>query len=519
MQLRALITGLVPALLALQVYAASSVAFDEDKPYFTFEYATDSPAKNNWIALYPKDYDPANPDQQSHYLFWNYGAGSNGTTTITPSWLAPGEYTAWYLAKAGYEKLAGPIAVLNKGERGPIEFITSNVTTQNAREGAPNFSAAIGGYVKNRIQPPTFRLVSDSSKSGWVKVSTDGIITGNPIKGDRGVTTVVIEATAENNSRALLRVTIPVVPSYAPMVDKLKITTMNIWIGGAYVHNSHYKQVSYLASTNADVITLQETIAPGNAGTRLANALGYYHHDKGDKAILTRYPIVENITADDAADAVRIQLDGPESEIIVYTAHLGYDPYGPYDFCFSHMTPEQVTQREIDSGRTPQIMSITADIKKLLGNADKVPVFLTGDFNAPSQLDWNNATKDAHCGVGYFEWPTSKYPLAIGLKDTFRELYPDPVKFPAFTWSPVHTAAQEPPDRIDFMYHGGGVTALRSKPNMVGKPMLVPDQWENEWPTDHKSFESLYQLKSSAQRPKKCIDRPKMKRAADPTLC
>ncbi|KAJ6780082.1 hypothetical protein PWT90_01011 [Aphanocladium album] len=512
MQLRTLVAAVVPALLCWQANAASTLKFNSDKPNYTFDYTTTTPDKSNWVAIYPKGYDPDNADQRRQYLYWSYAPDAQGTIQIQVAWSYPGEYTAYFLAQNGYTKLDGPVKVVNRGETGPIEFIVSNFTTQNARE-EESFSARVGGLVKNRLQPPSFKLVSDSSKTSWVKVGTDGLISGTPAKADRGTTTVVVEATAENGSKNTLSVIIPVLPCYAPMVDKLKITTMNIWIGGAYVNNSHYKQVSYLASTNSDVIGLQETIAPGNAGTRLAKALGYYHHDKGDKAILSRYPIVEDLAANEAADAVRIQLDGKDSEIIFYTAHLGYDPYGPYDFCFSNMTAEQVTAREAESGRTPQIMDISSAIEKLMPNADKVPVFLTGDFNAPSQLDWTEATKDAHCGVGYYEWPTSKYPLAAGLKDTYRELYPDPATHPGITWSPLHPASQEPPDRIDFIYHGGsGATALESFPNIVGTPEFSPNQWNNEWPTDHKSFEALYQLQPSAQRKKTCIDRPKPKK-------
>lgn len=509
MHLRTLVAALVPAMLTWQAGAASASAsastlqFNADKPVFSFDYTTSAADKTNWVAVYPKGYDPARADQRTQYLYWTYAPDSRGTVQIQPAYVEPGEYTAYFLAKDGYNKLVGPVRAVNRGETGPIEFIVSNFTTQNARE-TEAFSARVAGLVKGRLQPPVFKLVSDSSDSEWVKVGRDGLISGTPTKGDEGTTTVVVGATAENGSKTTLEVTIPVVAVDAPMVDQLKVTTMNIWIGGAFVYKSHYKQVSYLASTNSDVIGLQETIKPGDAGTRLAKALGYYHHDKGDKAILSRYPIVENLDANEAADAVRIQLDGKDSEIIFYTAHLGYDPYGPYDFCFSNMTADQVTQREAESGRTPQIMDISAAIAKLLPNADKVPVFLTGDFNAPSQLDWIEATKDAHCGVGYYEWPTSKYPLEAGLKDTYRELYPDPAQDPAVTWSPVHPASQEPPDRIDFMYYGGnGVKPLASKPNIVGTPKFVPDQWMNEWPTDHKSFESLYQLLPSAQRKKR----------------
>ncbi|MBG9733118.1 hypothetical protein [Paenibacillus alvei] len=36
-----------------------------------------------------------------------------------------------------------------------------------------------------------------------------------------------------------------------------------------------------------------------------------------------------------------------------------------------------------------------------------VPMFLTGDFNVPSHLDWTEETKEGHFGVTV-EWPVSK---------------------------------------------------------------------------------------------------------------
>lgn len=512
MQLKQLITALVPALLLWSASAQSTLKYAEDKPAFTFDYTTSSPSTSNWVAIYPKGADPANASDKGKYIVWRYAPYQKGTVQLPPGSMLPGEYTAWFLANNGYNKLAGPTKAVFRGDEGPVQFIVDEFTTQNARE-RDAFSARVGGLLKARATPPAFRLITDTSRSGWVRVASDGLISGTPAKGDRGETTVIVGVTAENLSNATLQVTIPIVPFYAPLVDKLKVTTMNLWIGGKYVDDSHVKQVKYLVSTNSDVIAFQETIAPGDAGTRLAKALGYFHQDKGDMAIVSRYPISETVDAgDNAAMATRIQLDGPESQIVVFTVHLGYTPYGPYDFCRSNMTPEQVLQREAQSGRTPQITAITAQVKKYMDNADKVPVFLTGDFNAPSQLDWTDATKDQHCGVGYFEWPTSKLPLDAGLIDTFRYINPNPAREPGDTWSPVNPAPAEPQDRIDFIYHGGnGVKALTAIANMVGTPKPNPDVRGNEWTTDHKSVEALYDVLPIAQRPRKCVPKPKHK--------
>lgn len=39
--------------------------------------------------------------------------------------------------------------------------------------------------------------------------------------------------------------------------------------------------------------------------------------------------------------------------------------------------------------------------------SDKIPLFICGDFNTPSHLDWVESTKSNH-GGWVFEWPTTK---------------------------------------------------------------------------------------------------------------
>ncbi|KAJ3480819.1 hypothetical protein NLG97_g7975 [Lecanicillium saksenae] len=207
------------------------------------------------------------------------------------------------------------------------------------------------------------------------------------------------------------------------------------------------------------------------------------------------------------SSAAHVNLDGPDSSIIVWSAHLGYTLYGPYDICFDHKGVDTVLQHEKESGRTPQMQEIIDVIKTQLPNSNKVPVFLVGDLNAPSQLDWTEANKGNHCNYGYIPWPTSDIPLKAGLTDSYRELYPDPAKNPGITWSPVHSASDEPPDRLDFMYYHGAVKVKSSEPVMVGQPKNVPNQANNEWPSDHKSFESVCELLPSAQRKKRCLDK------------
>jgi hypothetical protein len=73
----------------------------------------------------------------------------------------------------------------------------------------------------------------------------------------------------------------------------------------------------------------------------------------------------------------------------------------------------------------------------VLENADEVPVILTGDFNAPSHLDWTPEAASSHDGVHGVAWPTSKRVVGDGMKDSFREVNPQPELQGGVTWSPI----------------------------------------------------------------------------------
>src|SRR5690606_21947384 len=133
-------------------------------------------------------------------------------------------------------------------------------------------------------------------------------------------------------------------------------------------------------------------------------------------------------------------------------------------------------------------------MKPRLDTADSSPVFLTGDFNAPSHQDWTTATAHLHGAAGPIRWPASTQVVAAGMIDSFRAFHPDPLNEPGFTWSPVHQEG-EPQDRIDSIYHKGyGVVVKSSRVFNTGVPATV-GPWsahgdlsavrKNPWPSDH----------------------------------
>lgn len=480
-----------------------SISVSDSEPVFTFNYQTPHADSKNWIAIYHSfGGGPESQKFDSGSLTWAYAPESNGTVKVDASDLQPGlAYRAFFLAKNGYKWLASPIDIFNPGS-GTFKFITDQLTTHNAREGEP-FEATLAGMLENpRDAHSRFAKGksngTDASTNGWVNVSEDGVISGTPpTYSGNSTTKFIVEALGTDGSTTELTVAIPVVPKGESMVKELTVLSFNLWFGGTQVKNYHAKQIRFIANSGADIVGLQEST--GGHAIRLAKAMGWDYWQGNDVGIISRYPMVKQYAPVDGAGAVRIALDR-NHEINFWNCHLGYTPYGPYDFCFDHLSPEQVLKNEAKSRRTPQIINIMKQMEDHLSSSSRTPVIFTGDFNAPSHLDWTNATKKLHCGTGYFPWPTSKHPVDAGLIDSFREVHPDPLAEPGITWSPIYldnNGRDEPKDRIDFIYHKGLKTQT-SEAVVVGQPRAQPDHYNNEWPSDHAAMKTVFKVERNS---------------------
>lgn len=105
-------------------------------------------------------------------------------------------------------------------------------------------------------------------------------------------------------------------------------------------------------------------------------------------------------------------------------------------------------------------------------------------------LDWQSGGR----GI---EWPTSTMVALAGYDDAFRRVHPCATSVPGHTWSPIISEADEPRDRIDYVFvrgaaaldacaatatpsAGAPIPALRqvgSASHQLGKHL------ENDWPT------------------------------------
>ncbi|WP_263053859.1 HAD-IA family hydrolase [Streptomyces avicenniae] len=289
----------------------------------------------------------------------------------------------------------------------------------------------------------------------------------------------------------------------APAPPELRVLSWNLWFGGTRVDDHHAKQLRVLRETRADIVGIQEN---AGAAADLAAALGWHHHTVGrNLAILSRHPLVARYGTPEPSGyggiGVRVDLGGGRA-VVVWTAHLNPEPYGPYDALLDGRPAADLPVREAESGRVRQMRGLLAAMEGHLAAADVTPVILTGDLNAPSHLDWTAAAAPARGGRGPVAWPVSRAAEAAGLRDAYRTVHPDPVAAPGATWSPVRPAhpdgsgRAEPQDRIDYvLYAGSGLRVTSARTHVTGAPRPYPDVRGNAWPSDHAAVLATFLMR------------------------
>ncbi len=281
--------------------------------------------------------------------------------------------------------------------------------------------------------------------------------------------------------------------SYANSVMPLSVMTFNIENGGTQVDFD--RVVLAIKQSGADMVGIQE--AWGHT-PRLAHALGWKYYDKREH-ILSRYPLFEALS--DPGTYVLAEVK-PGQFVAMANMHLPDDPYGP-DLIKQGADVNTVIKNE-EKVRLPTALPF---INSMASFAEQgMPVFLTGDFNSPSSLDWTANTVNVLPGHRYaIAWPVTKTIGEKGLVDSYRAIYPDPIKYPSYTWPSKRPIAQHSfdgfnpsstdlPVRIDFIFTGGHSKVIKSY--IVGEAHTqdVTISIPNPWPSDHRAVVSRFEV-------------------------
>ena len=320
--------------------------------------------------------------------------------------------------------------------------------------------------------------------------------------------------------------------------DRLSVLQFNVWQEGTKVEGGFDKLVEIVAASKADVVTFSEVrnYQKRDFTQRVLKALaekGKTYHGRfvgSDVSIISRYPLKSVELLPGGMVMARVEPTKTHA-VYVVAAHLDYRNYAVYlPRGYSGKTwkmldpdkdgkPNPVTELEqlhamdAASERDEQWDAFYKAIQsRKLGKAN---IIVAGDFNEASHLDWTEATKNLfdHNGV-VIGWRNSVRLYEAGFKDSWRELYPDPVTHPGFTWpsaafgkkSTSWTPKADERERIDYVYYrGAGLKPVASK--LVGSCRLFVRNVEKAidtqcptaltelpWPSDHLGIMTEFEL-------------------------
>lgn len=320
--------------------------------------------------------------------------------------------------------------------------------------------------------------------------------------------------------------------AYPSPAVEFRVLQFNIWQEGTVVKGGFEAIVDEIIANKADIVTFSEVRNYKNTkfNERMVAALKergltYYSFLSYDSGILSRFPILSYETIvplkDDHGSVHKAVVTIGKRKVAVYTGHLdylnaaNYPPRG-YDGNTWKQLPGKVSSLEevlgmnLASQRDEAVRAILKDAateRKM-----KHGVIIGGDFNEPSHRDWASDTKNLfdHNGL-VVPWHNSIALEKAGLKDAYREIYPDPLKNPGFTFPAfnkdidikklIWAAGADDRDRIDFIYYlpkyglklksitilGPRASVVNSKPleENSGDVFIAP---QGIWPTDHKAL-------------------------------
>ncbi|MBS2010410.1 MAG: endonuclease/exonuclease/phosphatase family protein [Cyanobacteria bacterium SZAS TMP-1] len=271
--------------------------------------------------------------------------------------------------------------------------------------------------------------------------------------------------------------------------EQIRVLTFNIFLDG---HLGLPQVINLIRISGADIVGLQES---EKESAKIASALGSNYIQNGYTALLTRFK-VESVSP--GGSGLILRTDGGQ-KLAFFNRHLFYKPYQPYqllgipyqDSAFIKTEAEAIAESKRARG------SDVADALKDISSLEKptTPTILVGDFNEPSHLDWTEAAAKAGRHPVKVSWPSTRAFADVGFRDAYRELYPDEMKYPGFTWTPTTkpSDARDHHDRIDFILYRGKGIKLKSV-NIIGENKENATIVVSPYPSDHRAVTAVFEI-------------------------
>ena len=279
----------------------------------------------------------------------------------------------------------------------------------------------------------------------------------------------------------------------------------NIHRGGVVMRKQPLSQTAkVIQSAKADIVGIQETRSPrGDKLEELAKLLGW-NHDMGS-CIVTRYEIIEYFKGGkDYKGGIKVKI-ASNKHAYVFNLHLPSHPYQPYQLLgirpkwHKHKFDIEFIKTEAEAikwAKKARGREVTKLLRQIRFISDKqAPVFVVGDFNEPSHLDWTARAAKAGRHPIKVEYPHSLAMTQAGFADAYRTIYPDEMKNPGYTWSSFYKFDDPTThhDRIDFVYFKGKGIKL-NEVKIVGENRKDADIVISPYPSDHRAVVADFRL-------------------------
>ena len=283
--------------------------------------------------------------------------------------------------------------------------------------------------------------------------------------------------------------------------ENIRVMSYNIHRGGVVMLKQPLSQTAKaIQLSKADIVGIQETRSPrGDKLEELAKLLGWNHDMGKGSNVLTRYEIVDSLKS-----GVKVKLDSGRHAYI-FNVHLSSHPYQPYQLLeirpkwhkhTNNITFIKTEDEAIEWAKKARGVEIAKVLRQVKSIPDKqAPVFVLGDFNEPSHLDWTDAAAKAGRHPIKVAYPTSTEMAKAGFSDAYRKIYPDEMKNPGYTWSSFYKFDDPTThhDRIDFVYFKGKGIKL-NEVKIVGENRKDADIIISPYPSDHRAVVADFKL-------------------------
>lgn len=302
--------------------------------------------------------------------------------------------------------------------------------------------------------------------------------------------------------------------------ERVRIMTFNLWHGGDAGRQPLDATIAVITAAQADIVGLQETAGEAPKGQprpdraiEITQRLGWNYVDQGDgKAVISRFPLGKTTPN---RQGVAMTLRSGQM-IYVFNVHFAASPYQPYqllkipygDGIFISTEAEAI--REARAARGQQVAALLWDVRAV--QDDGYPMFLTGDFNEPSHLDWTEAVaRDNLCPLKV-HWPSTSAVQAVGFRDAYRADHPDPLTDRGITWTST-TSLWDPSDRherIDFVFSRPGKTVSVGvvDSQVLGESARSADVVVKPYPSDHRAVVADVVISAPAENEPEAKRRP-----------